>query len=363
VGELKFFRGVLLFWQGEGEPSCTLLEEARDRIPGSCLRVRGLLEIYLAQARQMSGNGRMAIEAIRNEPRDSTSLAAPWHSRVLLAQAFVHAVSGDLGPAAEQARRAKTVANEVGIPQVTGWAGYLQAASAFRSDDLETAIRHFSAARTDPYDMHTRSAVDALVGLALAEHALGRSDIADDTMAQLLAFAQATENPEHLAAARSGRARLALAREDVDAAARWAEMFEEEDRPATTLFIWLDNPVLTWIRVLTEVGSPDGLERASLVLERVQDELESIHNTCQLIDVAVLRSLVLHRDGRSVDALEALARAVAMAEPGRWVRPFAEPGPLMVSLLERLVEGSDDHHPYARRLLAKLNGVASTVDF
>jgi hypothetical protein len=34
----------------------------------------------------------------------------------------------------------------------------------------------------------------------------------------------------------------------------------------------------------------------------------------------------------------------------------------MVSLLERLVEGGADHHSYARRLLAKLSGSATTVE-
>jgi LuxR family maltose regulon positive regulatory protein len=310
----------------------------------------------------MIGNGRMAIEAIRNESRDSATPAAPWHSRVLLAQAFVHAVGGQLAPAAEQALRAETIATEAGIDYVTGWARYLQAASAFRSDDLEAAIRHLTPARADPYVMHTRSAIDALVGLALAEQAIERPDIADETMAQLLAFARATEDPEHLAIARSGQARLALARDDVDAAARWAQTFDDEAPPATTFFIWLENPAITWIRVLIEVGSPEGLERASHGVERMRDELESIHNTCQLIDVAVLRSLALHRQERSDDALEALARAVAMAEPGGCVRPFAEPGPTTVSLLERLVERGADHDSYARRLLAKLSGTASMVE-
>jgi LuxR family maltose regulon positive regulatory protein len=361
MGEFKFFRGVLLFWRGEGERSRTLLEEARDRIPRSCLRTRGLLEIYLAQARQMIGNERMAIEAIRDESRISASAAAPWHSRLILARAFVHTVGGQLAEAAEQALRAETIAEKAGIAVVTGWARYLQAVSAFRADDLAAAIRHFNPARTDPYVMHTRSAIDALVALALAEQASQRPDRADRTMEQLLAIARATEDPKHLAVARSGQARLALARDDVDTAARWAQAIDDAASPAATFFIWLENPEITRIRILIEVGSPEGLERAGHGLERIHDELGSLHNTCQLIDVAVLRSLALHRQGRSNDALEALAQAVGMAEPGGCVRPFAEPGPTMVSLLERLAEGGADHHSYARQLLAKLNGAASTV--
>jgi LuxR family maltose regulon positive regulatory protein len=355
MGEFKFFRGVLLFWRGQGARSRTLLEEARDLIPASCLRIRGLVEIYLAQARQMIGEGHQAVEALRDESGVRASPPAPLQSRVMLARAFVHSVAGHLAPAAEQALRAEIIARKAGIDYVAGWTRYLQGASAFRSSDLDEAIRHFAPARSDPYVMHTRSAIDALVALALAEQAADRPELADDTMAQLQAFARTTGDPEHLAVTRSGHARLALARGDVDGAARWAQSFDDEERPAATLFIWLENPVITWLRVLIEVGSAEELERAGHRLERLHDELGSIHNTSQLIDVAVLRSLALSRHGRTDDALDALARGVAMAEPGGCVRPFVEPGPGIVNLLERLAEDDADHDSYARRLLAKLS--------
>jgi LuxR family maltose regulon positive regulatory protein len=351
MGEYKLFRGVLMYWRAQGERSRALLEEARDRIPRTCLRTRGLVEIYLAQARQMIGEQRMAVEAIRRESRTSASMAAPLHSRVILAQAFVHAVAGQPDLAAERAERAGAIAKEAGIDYVTGWTRYLQGASVLRSNDLAAAIRHLTPARTDPYVMHTRSAIDALVGLALAEQATGRPDAADDTMGQLLEFARATGDAKHLAVARSGQARLALARDDVDTAARWARTFRDDERPATALFIWLENPALTWIRILIEVGSQEDLERASLGLARIRGELESIHNTCQLIDVAVLEALVLHRRERSDEAMRALARAVALAEPGGCVWPFVEPGSTMAGLLERLVEEGAGHGSYARRLL------------
>jgi hypothetical protein len=119
---------------------------------------------------------------------------------------------------------------------------------------------------------------------------------------------------------------LAFARDDVDAAARWAQTFDDEERPATTLFIWLENPVITWIRVLIEVGSPEGLERARHGLNRIRDELESIHNTCQLIDVAVLQSLALHRQGRSDEAPEAW-HCTGRDDPTRRPRPWLGPSP------------------------------------
>jgi LuxR family maltose regulon positive regulatory protein len=313
--------------------------------------MRGLVEIYLGLMRQIIGGTDIALEAIRDEIQISESLGGALHSRVVLGQALVHTVAGQLAPAAELARLVEIITEKAGITYMAGWGRYLQGASALRSHDLEAAIRHFTPARADPHVMHTRSAVDGLVGLAIAQQAIGKPDMAAETMSHLSAFARETRESEHMAIARSGRARLALAQDDIEAAVRWEHAFDGEGH-APTMLIWLENPMITQIRVLIEVGSTESLQKASHRLHRLRHELELLHNTSQLIDIGALQSLALNRQGRTNDALAALDQTITIAEPGGWIWPFVEAGPPMISLLERLVEQSSDGSTYARQLLA-----------
>ena len=49
-----------------------------------------------------------------------------------------------------------------------------------------------------------------------------------------------------------------------------------------------------------------------------------------------METLALKKQGRSGEALDTLHEALAMAEPGGWIRPFVEAGPPMVELIRAL---------------------------
>ena len=68
------------------------------------------------------------------------------------------------------------------------------------------------------------------------------------------------------------------------------------------------------------------------------DYYASIHSTRVLIDVLVLQALVRLAQGDPSQALEKLAEAVALAEPGGFIRPFLDQGPETADLLDRLVK-------------------------
>jgi LuxR family maltose regulon positive regulatory protein len=98
-----------------------------------------------------------------------------------------------------------------------------------------------------------------------------------------------------------------------------------------------------------------------LQLERIPvliQQCEAWRFTCQIIEIAVLQALALEKRGRADGALEALKDAVALAEPGGWIRPFVEAGEPMVDLIMRLRQ-QNESVDYIERLLAALPDTAS----
>jgi LuxR family maltose regulon positive regulatory protein len=102
------------------------------------------------------------------------------------------------------------------------------------------------------------------------------------------------------------------------------------------MFYWLEIPHVTKCRVLIAEGSAASLQEAGGLLHTHEQVNEARHNTRQLIDILLLQALAYQKQEQTEKALAALERAVALALPGGWIRPFVEVGPTIAGLLVRL---------------------------
>lgn len=182
---------------------------------------------------------------------------------------------------------------------------------------------------------------DAFVGLGLAQQMLDQGDDADLTMCSLREFAAETNDPHCLAVAESGRARLAVLRGEHEPDLTWALAVEAKPEMAE-LTIWLEVPAVTRARVMIASMTKNGLEKGTALLREIREVAERGRFAGQRIEVLVLLALALDLQGRSDEAMTILREAVAAAEPGGWVRPFLEAGPVMARMLQRLAETQED---------------------
>jgi LuxR family maltose regulon positive regulatory protein len=102
------------------------------------------------------------------------------------------------------------------------------------------------------------------------------------------------------------------------------------------------------------------LKAATESLRNLKQQCEEWRFTCQIIEIAVLQALALKKRGRADEALDALKDAVALAEPGGWIRPFVEAGQTMADLLMRLRQ-QNVSVDYIERILAAFPDTASTT--
>ncbi len=333
-GEVAFLWGHHWFWLGQTAQSLDFLQRALDLIPESYDHGRGETEVIWALAGQMAGQKEKVIRTLTNRLYYQQRPQAIRMTRLLGALVFVYFLSGDLIKAEQATYQLADVATENGSAYAERWASYLLGYVHYFQDNLEDAAVHLERAVAGRYILHTAPAVDSLSGLTLVYQALGRPDKAAATLAMLLEFARRTQDPAYIAIAHSCQARLSLMQGDLRPAVHWAQT--EEPAGASIMFYWIEVPRVTQCRALIARGTPASLEEAAERLQQYELESETAHNTRQLIEILPLQALARLRQGQRGEAMNILARAVELAEPGGWMRPFRELGPEMAGLLTTL---------------------------
>ncbi len=359
LGELNYIRGYLSYWEGEGENARQCFEEALEQIPEKQQLIRGETELHLGLARCMIGKKELAIQELEKRVRSTDPEEVVFLTRLMGGLVLIHMLSGDLHRAQAEVRRLGLVARESGIRNTEAWGSYLTAWPHFHTHELDAASHHFALAAELRYVLETQAAIDALAGLALTQQLMQQHDNAKESMDRLLDFAREMNAPQYLNVAHSCRARLALLQGDHKSAVEWVRSVPELPTSAD-LFLWTEIPSITRARVRIAVGSEKSLEEATELLQEVRQVSEACRYTCQTIEVAVLQSLALEKQGSTQKAVKALKEAMILAEPGGWIRPFVEAGPVMASLLERL-DGTGVEQSYIQRLLAAFESGGATV--
>jgi len=97
-------------------------------------------------------------------------------------------------------------------------------------------------------------------------------------------------------------------------------------------------PQLTLVRVLLAQNTRDSRDQAFDLLKRLHDFVLFTHNTRFQIDVLALQALLHDARGEGTVAVEKLAQALHLAEPGGFIRLFVDLGPQMAELLKQLIK-------------------------
>jgi LuxR family maltose regulon positive regulatory protein len=171
----------------------------------------------------------------------------------------------------------------------------------------------------------------------------------------------------------AARTRLALMRNDLPAAVSWAEASglgtdDEPDYPR-------EDEYLTLARVLIAQGRLDPvacyLDDALGLLDRLCKAAEGGGRMGSVVEILALRALALQARHESSEALAALERALALAEPEGYVRLFLDERAPMETLLSEFINGRPKgphdarRHAvfgYARRLLAMFESSHTSPD-
>jgi LuxR family maltose regulon positive regulatory protein len=358
TGHIAAIRAYAVYIRGDLRRATELASEALSLIPASDLRARGFATALLGAVLKWSGDlaaaGRASAEAVAIS-REAGDPNVVVHA--VCDMATVQILRGQLHQAAATCRDALQIAGSyVGhgarpLP-VTGHAYALLSAVQLEWNDLVAAYHNARegielcklSGQADVLTTGYRSLSGALRATGDRDGALGAIQ-----EARRIANGVSSSYGERAAA---WEARLRLSLGDVDAACGWARQskLRADDEPSFQYAL----EYCTLARVLLAKRTP---EEALGLLRRLLAMAETTGAMGYAVEILALQAVAWHAQGREDQALTALERGLALAEPEGYVRMFADEGEPMGELL-RQAAARGTAPDYASRLLAALGKAA-----
>jgi LuxR family maltose regulon positive regulatory protein len=291
-----------------------------------------------------------ALETSRSEGHSYFSMIAHLKVAITLRE------QGRLLPTIEICRQEMQLAEESGLWQgaVVGWLLAVWGETLAELDDLKGARRHAQrgVARAEQGGELSMLGWSYLCLIRVLFSA-GEITGAQEAIQKIENSARASNVPPWITSqAGAWQARLWLAQDEPEAAAEWARergllTTGEPELPPEIGF----SPLIEYIVLARILIARERMDEATLLLQRLLRAAEAGERITRAVEISSLQALALQAAGRSSQAMEALERALTLAEPGGFVRTFVDEGPPMARLLHQAATAGIAPE-YARRLLS-----------
>ena len=333
-GEISALRGMRAYLAVDAESTLAHTRQALAKTPRELWTVRLMARAYMAGARLMMDDVNGAYQAVYAGFREEGDGSNPFKATLLTTACNVHWMTADLLGLARAAEQVLALSQDPYSPEFCAWGHYHLGRVRFHHSDLAAAEEHFAAVVQQPYLSYGQCYVYSACGLARTHQAQGRPEGARAVAESAVAFMLETGNTTLLPVALAFQAELALTQGQVAVAGQWAARLDPVPPLSPTYGFF--SPHLTLVKVWLAQDTPASRGRAAELVGRVRAFCESTHATPFLIEALALQAL-LH-DGKDDEpaALAALEQAIALAEPGGFIRLFVDLGSPMARLLERL---------------------------
>jgi len=356
-GRTAVIRALMDTYRGDVPGIIQHARQALGTLPEQDLTMRSIAAMALGDAHGFKGEMAAAYQARLEALEISKSGDNSYFSIIAhLKVAITLREQGRLLPTIEICQQQMQLADESGLWQgaVVGWLLAVWGETLAELDDLEGAIRQakIGVERTE------RGGDLSMLGwsyLCLMRVLFSTGDMAGaEAIVQKMEDTNRESNvpPWITSQMAVWQARLWLAQDKLEAASQWMKErgldIGGEPKPLHEIDFASLFDYLIVARILI---AQERLDEATRLLEQLLKAAEAGGRTSKVIEIKILQALTFQAGGETSRALSTVKRALALAEPGGFVRIFVDEGPPMARLLyEAVTLGIAPE--YARRLLA-----------
>ena len=361
LGSLASVRCFQRYMQSDGEGAVRVARRALDLLSKDDLAERGFAMLILTLGMQMTGDIKGAKSVVYSAMTDKSTqgeFGATFMTRLFNTLCFFHWIDADLKNLYLAATDSTNLGTQSELWEVVSGAVHFQAAAHYHQNelsavegDLQDFLQRKAIANTEFYSLN-------LIISALAHDALGHSDEVAKNVKSLHEIAFGTHNPSLIGLSDALAAELAIRHGRKSEALKWADQYDPE--PLVPMYAFFA-PTMCLAKILVLDDGAASHKRAQALLPKLEDYLSGIHNKRFLIETLALRALLSGKTGDAVLAVEQLARAVSLAQPGGFIRLFVDLGSGLVPLLNRL-ELKGEKLQYVGRILAAFQSEGGQAD-
>jgi ATP/maltotriose-dependent transcriptional regulator MalT len=331
-GEIATMRAEVSYWRGDGDAALEQARQALALLPADHRMPQAMATVFEGGGLQLKGQIPEAFQVFRRAAFGEYGHGA--HPRATMGLVLMAFTVGDLAQAAQVAKQLLSQGRELGLAETESYAHYFQGLAAYLGNDLSSAEEHFQV--VDPYDSHVLLAKQARYGLAWLRLAQGRSQEALKVMDQFMVVVSDLNLPVG-SEAQLLRARLArLSGQPMASTVLARKLLPQAGEGPLGLAVCHEFSPLSALALLLLEGDKDDLAPCAAGLRRLLAVAERNGNTFRSIQCLILQALLLDQEGRNTEALAAMGKAVALAQPGHLVRLFPEMGGRVGPLLAAL---------------------------
>ncbi|MGA9538515.1 MAG: LuxR C-terminal-related transcriptional regulator, partial [Desulfobacterales bacterium] len=356
-GEVQALKSFQYYATARGELSETAAREALNSLPARYHGLRGFALVFLSAALQMQGEPGQARHVVLKALQQKAASIAVYKTSLLVAMCYTSWIAADLNNLKQTAVQLLKHGQKYDLPETIAVGRFFTGILHYQRNDLDLAERFLTPVVEAPGggELFVPTVVtycQSSFAISLTYQAMGRAKEASKVLESVIDYMLHTGNSDLLDLCQVFRADLALRQGRVAEADLWAR--NTPPIPLAPAYRFY-TPQLTLPKVLLAERTSKSLSEAGRLLSQMYDYYASIHSTRVLIDVLVLQALLHVAQGDESQALEKLMAALALAEPGGFIRPFLDQGPEMADLLGRLVKKNPSLR-YAGIILEALGG-------